>query len=674
MLKLKNFLKPYSSVLFLDSKLIFVVILLSLFISPSMTLCGIIAILVNIIFIKLIDISNNSLISYELYFCNALLVGLAIGYILPFSIISICLVATLSVLTFITCYIFTKIFARYQIPILSLPFSIIAIICYIASIKFLGFNNHLLKDLTSFDINLPIIISSFLKALGSIFFLPSNIVGLVILFVIFVSSRIIFLTAILSYIFGIYFEFLLSGSLTLALNDLYAFNYILTGVALYGILLIPTFRSFVITLFAIASTVIITNMIEIILNYYATPVFTLPFSIVTIAFIFTLKGLEYKDINHVIKSTPEKSFLSYLSRIYRFGKTPKINLPFSGEWHVYQGFNDKWTHKGKYQFAYDFVKKENTKTYIGDQNSLESYICFGESILSPVEGYIVDCRHDLIDNSIGNIDRANNWGNYITIKNHQGLFIKICHIMQFSLNVKVGDYVYINDALAKCGNSGHSPEPHIHIQVQNSIFHNAETINFCFDKYYIGEKLYFNTIPKRDTAITSVIIDNSIKAKFGFILDDKFTYSITEDKGLKQKINFIVKMNNSGQLYFEDDFKNKLYFYNDLTEFYFYSYCGKRNSYLQKLFILAPRIPYINKNYLIYNDYIPIDLIKSKLVIKWLAFICILNSKYAKISQNYALKYNSILSEKGKVKINLKGRGFEEIRYDESTLKLEPNN
>ncbi|WP_150467646.1 urea transporter [Francisella sp. SYW-9] len=671
MIKLKNFLKPYSSVLFLDNKLIFVVILLSLFINPSMTLCGIIAILVNIIFIKLINISNN--VSYEPYLCNALLVGLAVGYILPLSAISICLVATLAVLTFITCYIFAKTFSRQHLPILSLPFSIIAIVTYIASIKFLGFDNHLLKDLTSFDINLPIVISSFLKALGSIFFLPSNIVGLIILFIIFVSSRIIFFTAIFSYFFGIYFEFLLSGSLTLALNDLYAFNYILTGVALYGIFLLPTFRSLIITLFAIASTVIVTNMFEIVLNYYATPVFTLPFCIITIAFISTLKGLGYKDINHVIKSTPEKSFLSYLNRIYRFGQTPKINLPFSGQWYIYQDFNDKWTHKGKYQFAYDFVKKENGKTYIGDQNSLDNYLCFGESILSPVEGYIVDCRHDLIDNPIGNIDRANNWGNYITIKNHQGLFIKICHIMQFSLNVKVGDHVYINDALAKCGNSGYSPEPHIHIQVQNSIFHNAETINFCFDKYYIDEKLYSNTIPKKGVLINSVIIDYSIKAKFGFILDDKFTYSITEERGLKQKVSFIVKMDDTGQLYFKDDFGNKLYFYSDLTESYFYNYCGKDNSYLQKLFILAPKIPYINKENLSYNDYIPMDLIKSKMMTKWLSLICIFNSKYAKFLRSYTLQHSVILSVEGKVKINSKGRGFEEIKYGETILKLEPN-
>ncbi|ASG67354.1 hypothetical protein fh0823_26660 [Francisella halioticida] len=331
MIKLKNFLKPYSSILFLDSQLIFLVVALSLFINPSMTLCGIIAILANIIFIKIINISNNNLIKHDSYDCNALLVGLSIGYLLPLSITTICLVATLTVLTFITCYIFAKIFNNYQLPILSLPFSIVAITIYIASIKFLGPNNHLLKDLTSFDINLPIAINSFLKVLGSIFFLPSNIVGLIILFVIFISSRIMFFTAIFSYFFGIYFEFILSGSFSLALNDLYAFNYILTGIALYGIFLVPTFRSLLITLFAIASTVIVTNTFEIILNYYATPVFTLPFSIVTIAFVFTLKSLGYNDINYTIKSTPEKSFLSYLNRIYRFGQAPKISLPFSGK-------------------------------------------------------------------------------------------------------------------------------------------------------------------------------------------------------------------------------------------------------------------------------------------------------------------------------------------------------
>lgn len=132
-------------------------------------------------------------------------------------------------------------------------------------------------------------------------------------------------------------------------------------------------------------------------------------------------------------------------------------------------------------------------------------------------------------------------------------------------------------------------------------------------------------------------------------------------------------MDDTGQLYFEDDFRNKLYFYSDLTEFYFYNYSGKENSYLQKLFILAPKIPYINKENLSYNDYIPMDLIKSKMVTKWLSLVCVFNSEYAKFLRSYTLQHNVILSEKGKVIISLKGRGFEEIKYDESILKLEPN-
>ena len=67
------------------------------------------------------------------------------------------------------------------------------------------------------------------------------------------------------------------------------------------------------------------------------------------------------------------------------------------------------------------------------------------------------------------------------------------------------------------------------------------------------------------------------------------------------------------------------------------------------------------------------DLIKSKVMTKWLAFVCIFNSKYAKFLRSYTLQHNVILSEKGKVKINSKGRGFEEIKYGETILELEPN-
>jgi hypothetical protein len=121
--------------------------------------------------------------------------------------------------------------------------------------------------------------------------------------------------------------------------------------------------------------------------------------------------------------------LSYfLSNIYRFGGNDiKVNLPFNGKWSVYQAFDGKWTHKGKWRYAYDFVIKKDNKTYQNDGLYLEDYYAFGQSVVSPINGYIVAKRDDLVDNFIGDVDRVNNWGNYIIIKSDYGYFVEIVY-------------------------------------------------------------------------------------------------------------------------------------------------------------------------------------------------------------------------------------------------------
>ena len=251
-----------------------------------------------------------------------------------------------------------------------------------------------------------------------------------------------------------------------------------------------------------------------------------------------------------------------------------------------------------------------------------------------MSGYVIDCRHDLVDNIIGEVDRVNNWGNYIIIKSDLGFFIEISHIMQYSLSVKVGDYVKVNEIVAKCGNSGYSPEPHIHIQVQDLGVIGAFTREFCFTEYYKGNELIFNSLPKKDETISSVIIDKSISSRLVFILDDIFKYAVFKDNKRIDEIEFVVKMNQTSEFYFEDKDKNQLYFYNDATQFYFYNYIGG-DSHLKWLFILLPRIPYINKNGIEYQDYLPVNLVKDRLGVITTLLISTIKKNYYKTIKRY---------------------------------------
>ena len=656
--KLEIILKPYSSLLFLDNKIIGLILLVISFINPSVAISGLFGLLTTMAFAEFISLREEYL-ENGFYLYNSLLVGMGIGYLFSPTFLSMFLILVLSVFTFLLSFVMNRLFVVYKIPILSLPFSLVTIVAYLATLKYSHLFSNLLNSHSLFDINLTPFLNAFFKSFGTIFFLPNVLAGLVIFMIVFYSSRILALMSLIGFSFGIFIHYLLVTSYAQALNDPYAFNYILVASALGGVFLLPTWKNYILAMIGVLISVVLVDAMSVFFNYYSLPVFTLPFNIVVMMFVFVLGLIFYKEFNYNIRPTPERSLSYYLSNIFRFGGNKiKIALPFSNEWNVYQAFDGEWTHKGKWKYAYDFVIKKEGKTYQNEGLYATDYYCFGESVLSPINGYVVAIRNDLVDNIIGEVDRVNNWGNYIIIKSDFGYFVEISHLMQHSVIPKVGDYIYQGQVIAKCGNSGYSPEPHIHIQVQKLGFIGSETLEFVFNSYFSKDKLIFNGLPKKEEKIKSVIIDKSKQFAFNFILDDVFKYQI-EDK----IIEFKVQMNNLSEFYLTDG-KNKLFFYNDGSMFYFYNYIGKE-SYLKLLFKVAPKIPFVNKAQ--FKDYLPIYLLETKLKKILIEFIASFNQNVYKRKFCYNLENNSLKSEFGEVKLAFKG--FSEIRYKNIILR-----
>ena len=653
-----NYIIPLSNILFLDSRVSAIVLLMIIFISPNIAISGLVCVLFTRFFVKLLN--SNKLVGSEFIY-NAMLVGMGVGYLFHISIKSVVLMFTASIMCVLCTVICNKCSEIYRLPILSLPFALVSIFVYLAASKYSPYYGILIEHAYSYDISLPLIISGFLKSLGGLFFLPLNIVGLVLLITILYYSRIIFVMAIVGYYFGVLVSSVFVGSFDLALYYVYAFNYILVSVSLCGVFLIASVRSFIVSLLAVATTVIVKGSLAVLLYKYHIPEFTLPFNIVVICFLYVLSLYYFQYINYSIKSTPEKSLLDYWNSYFRFGKDkPQIELPFSGEWSVYQGFDGEWNHKGSHKYAYDFVKIKNGEAYTADKSILENYICYGEAVLSPVGGYVVGCRHDLVDNPIGEVDSVNNWGNYIIIKSDAGFYVEISHLMQYSLNYNVGDRIGIHDVIAKCGNSGYSPEPHIHIQVQYSPSVASITTEFSFDRYMQDSQLKFDSIPSLNSSVNSLITDKGVKFRFKLILDDEFIYNICDNGIDKEQVTFTVKMNDLSEFYLKDCEGNKLYFNQSASEFYFYKYVGDK-SYLQDLFKIAPKIPFINTTHVLFIDYLPTNIIKSNIAIKYAGFMSAIFPKYSKNETIYNYSLGTISSEYGSANISTKSKFFDVI-------------
>lgn len=662
-----NILRPYGAILFLNNKFIGLLLLGVTFLNPSVALGGLSAILFTVLFAELIGLSGIYL-AQGFYIYNSLLVGMGIGFLYLPSWTSTLFIAIGASFTFILSFTLNRLFSYYKIPILSLPFSIVTMFVYLASLKYSSMLSNLTHYKVYFDIDMPLLLGGFFSSLGTIFFLPSHLAGLLIFLILLFVSRIVTIMAVTGYIFGVLLHSAFIGSLYQAVNDPFSFNYILVAVALCGIFLLPTVKNFFLALIGVAISVVLTDAIGILFNYYGIPVFTLPFNITVIVFIFVLSVTYYKEFNVQIKATPEESFANYLSQVFRFATTQiKISLPFFGEWSVYQAFDDEWTHKGNYRHAYDFVKMKEGKTFENDGLYLEDYFAFTQPVAVPVNGYITAVRDDLADNLLGEVDRVNNWGNYIIIKSDYGFYVQINHLMQYSLQVQVGDYVSSGTIIAKCGNSGYSPQPHIHIQVQETPLLGGFTKPFVFSEYIQKGSYELHTLPDKNSFVEAITIDKSIQSRFLFVLDDVYSYDVYKDEQKIAVVIFTVKMDESGEFYLCDEQKNKLYFYNDNQQFYFYKYKGKA-SYLKEFFRLAPRILFVNKELQFY-DFLPPHLLFGAIKTSLLELGAIFSKSIYKQEKSYSFDGKVIYSEYGKVSLSLAQKGFETLEFEGIALR-----
>ena len=255
------------------------------------------------------------------------------------------------------------------------------------------------------------------KSFGVLLFLPYDLIGIIILLAILFYSRITFFLSVSSYFIGITFLALYKGSFELAYADISSFNFILIGIALGGDFLIPSKRSYLFALLGVLASIFVLDAVSVFWSSFGIPVFTLPFNLIVLLFLYLLNTIKHPKVNLAIKDSPEKSLLNYLNYHQRFDFiTPKPHLPLSGKWSVYQAFDDEWTHKGPWKYAYDFViKDEEGNTFSKKGNKLSNYFCFGKPVLSPISGTIIDVYDLIPDNPIGVVNEQKNWGNYVII-------------------------------------------------------------------------------------------------------------------------------------------------------------------------------------------------------------------------------------------------------------------
>jgi len=163
-------------------------------------------------------------------------------------------------------------------------------------------------------------------------------------------------------------------------------------------------------------------------------------------------------------------------------------LPFAGRWyvgHASDTLNVNHHMRVRAQwYGIDFLKtggSSNRALCKSDGRTIEDFYSWNETVLSPATGEIEIAVDGMPDNPIGLQDRQNTCDNHVVIRTRNGKFAFVAHLQNGSVVVKQGDDVTAGQPVGKCGNSGNSSAPHIHLHTQDTpTFNRGNGLNMIF--------------------------------------------------------------------------------------------------------------------------------------------------------------------------------------------------
>lgn len=173
-----------------------------------------------------------------------------------------------------------------------------------------------------------------------------------------------------------------------------------------------------------------------------------------------------------------------------------LSLPFAGRWLVRNSPARRVPSHGTDlmagRYAIDFVgvderghtaDRVDWRTWLATE-PVERFTGFGRPILAPADGVVVSV-HDgeedhparrsqlaLLPYALGQAARLHRGaaalaGNHVVIELRPRAYVALAHLRGGSIRVAAGSELVRGQALAACGNSGNSTEPHVHLQAMD---------------------------------------------------------------------------------------------------------------------------------------------------------------------------------------------------------------
>lgn len=637
-LYIKAILNSYSILFFSQNRILGLILLMVSFFYPVSGFAGLGCVLFSLLVGRLLEFGFDDLLMSK-YSFNSLLLGIAFGTFYHVNLMFILWLTVTCCMVIVASVVISQSFEKLDLPMLSVPFIVVFWIVILTSNSVFNMglqqkNSYLLEGIYSGQGNfagvegylllkLPQYVSLFFRSLSAVLFQHCIITGMLISLGMLIHSRIAFSLLVIGFIAACGLN-----TITHTYPDGISYyhlgaNFMMTAVAMGSFFTIPSLRSYILAIISVPMMFILISAFSNFLWVYRLPVFSLPFCILNISllcFLMMQKQTGKLQLAVLQHYSPERNLYQFLNQQKRLNDLIyiQLNLPFMGFWSVSQGYNGAITHKGEWGQALDFVisdDEQNTYQYPG--TIPEHFYCYNKPVLACCDGVVELVVSYVEDNAIGKVNLKENWGNTVVLRHHTGLYSKVSHLKKNSIKVNPGDAVKKGDLLGLCGNSGRSPEPHLHFQLQATSFITAKTLSYPFACYFIRKgntnTLKNFSIPDEGELVGNPEINGSVKKAFD--LQPGYTAKLQSENGIEE---WEVFKDGKGQLYiYSHTKKATAYFINNGIMFYFTSFYGDQHSLLYNFYLAAYKIMFNDTKELLVNDEFPLHLTDIKPIL-WL--------------------------------------------------------
>lgn len=697
-------LNSYSAIFFFNNKILGSVIMLVSFFNFFAGISGLTAVLTTVLIANAMGFDKLQL-KNGLFSFNALLTGIGMGTFYEPSWVFLSLLLIAALLTLMLSVTLGGWLGKSGLPYLSLPFVITFWFVVLPSSQFenLGLTQRNIywmnemyaiggKSMVNFfqSINsLPLheMISIYLRSLSSIFFQDNLIAGAIIAVALLFCSRIAFSLSIIGFLSAYFFaRFSGSAAASITYYNIGA-NYMMVAMAVGGFFVIPSKYSYLWTILLVPLTSLVLLFFSKWFGFFQLPVFSLPFSVVVILFVYFLlqRTAPSKLILTPIQYySPEINLYTYTNNKKRLSNLNyfPLYLPFWGEWTVSQGHDGEHTHKGDWGKAFDFVLTDDESiTYTSNGLLCDNYYCYNKPILAPADGIVEEIVDLIDDNEIGKVNTTNNWGNTIIIRHLPGLYTQLSHLKKGTIKVAKGDFVKRGDLLALCGNSGRSPEPHLHFQVQISPVLGSGTIDYPFAYYLKKDKnccqLQQFLRPDEGDLVSGIRSNLLLKNAFDITPNKLLQFRYFDENNSEKTEKWIAFTDayNYKYLYCKET-ESTAYYINDGSMFYFTAFYGNKKSLLYYFYLSAYKVFLGNPDAIEMNDSMPLNIISNKKLSIWFHdFISPFHS-YIRVWHSVQPEFanplfdNDQITLKSTIQVFMHGKTHEESN---SSIKLNEN-